>query len=130
MKKIYFIVIGLFFSLNAHAVFLQYCSNFGRVDNPVSFSYTSCVNSNFNTIGREVNPPAFFRYCSNFGSRVDYFFISCINDNFRSAQYTINDPNLFLSHCSNYRDTELEFSFTSCVQRNYSEIERSLNRRN
>jgi len=128
MKRVLFSLIGLMLSFNAHAVFLQYCSNYSMPNNPVSFSFSSCVNSNFNSIDRELEAPTFFSYCSNFGSQVDYFFVSCINSNFRTAEQALREKNIFLQHCSNFRNDELDFFFVSCVNNNFREVERALSR--
>ncbi|MFA6238013.1 MAG: hypothetical protein WC635_11835 [Bacteriovorax sp.] len=101
-------------------IFLSYCSHFGE---GVSFSFSSCVNSNFSTIGRSIG--GFYSYCSNFGKEVDYGFTSCVNSGFREAERQLNNQ-VWLQNCMNFDRTTLDFSFISCVNSNFNSIKRAI----
>ena len=108
------------FSAEKNSVFLSYCSNFG---DGVSYSFQSCVNSNFSTIQREVG--GFFSYCSNFGQEVDYSFTSCVNQGFREAQRQLENS-VYLQDCYNFDRKTLDYSFISCVNSNFSSLAREI----
>jgi hypothetical protein len=124
MKKFFALFVAII-SMNASALILFPCYNYASPNNAVSYSYQSCINSNFNSIEREVNAPIFLQYCSNFGSGVDYSFTSCINNNFRSVERALSRP-IFLSNCMNFSNTDLDFSFSSCVNNNFRSVERGI----
>lgn len=124
MKKLIALAIVLATS-NAHAIFLQSCYNHTFGNEAVSFSYQSCLNSNFREIERNIDEPIFLQYCSNIGDRVSFSFTSCVNRNFREVERKLDQP-VFLQHCSNFRPDTLDFSYESCVRRNFSEVERKL----
>ena len=100
----------------APTVFLSYCSHFGT---GVSYSFQSCVNSNFSSVQRELG--GFFSYCMNIGKEVDYSFTSCVNSGFREAQRQLGN-NVWLQDCYNFNRDSLDFSFVSCVNSNFSRI--------
>jgi hypothetical protein len=104
-------------------IYLSYCMNMGDVG--VDYSFQSCVNSNFGSVGRELG--GFFMYCSNFGNDVSPSFISCVNSNFSEARTLINN-NIFLQNCFNFDSKKLDYSFVSCVNSNYNEISRSISK--
>ena len=62
-------------------VFLSSCFNSGS---GVSFSFSSCLNRNFNQVARDLG--GFYSYCSNFGDEVSFSFTSCVNRNFNTAE--------------------------------------------
>jgi hypothetical protein len=109
------------------AVYPQYCSNYTYGDQAVSYSYSSCVNNNFHSFGRELGG-MYMSYCSNFGNDVSYSYLSCINSNFDSLSRELNIP--YLQYCNNFRNDELSFSFQSCVTNNNQTIARYINNRN
>lgn len=111
-------------SANAN-LFLPSCYNHIGGTDAVSFSFQSCVNSNFRAIERELEGSQFFMYCSNIGSDVSYSFISCVQSNFRSVERALRPTNVFLNYCSNFSRDRLDFSFTSCVNSNWRSIERA-----
>jgi hypothetical protein len=102
-------------------IFLSSCFNSGS---GVSFSFSSCVNRNFNEVARELG--GFYSYCSNFGDEVSFSFISCISRNFNNAERE-SQGKIFLRYCSNIDRTRLSYSYVSCVNSNFREIERYLN---
>lgn len=104
-------------------VYLSYCSNFGT---GVSYSFQSCVNSNFSDIGRELG--GYLSYCSNFGDGVSYSFTSCVNQGFREAARLL-DNSIYLSDCMNFDQKNLDYSFISCVNSNYGQISRAISSR-
>lgn len=97
---------------------LSYCSHFGS---GVSFSFQSCVNSNFSRVASELG--GFSSYCSNIGDEVSFSFTSCVNRNFSNAQ-SRGDGSLYLRYCTNFDRTRLDFSYVSCVNSNFNAIER------
>jgi hypothetical protein len=131
MKKLMLIIGLTLFSLNANALYLQPCYNTAMRDQAVSYSYQSCINSNFRAVEREIRRNGgrnvFLQHCSNFGDRVDYFYTSCINRNFRSVERAIAKP-IFLGMCTNFNPDRLDFSFENCVRSNYRNIERAVRR--
>ncbi len=108
---------------NTEAIFLGSCYNFGT---GVSYSYQSCVNSNFNSIGRDLG--GFMSYCSNFGDEVSYSFTSCVNSNFREATRKLNNE-VFLPDCFNFDRKNLDYSFISCANSNFMTLERAINQK-
>lgn len=104
-------------------VFLSYCSHFGT---GVSFSFQSCVNSNFSSVQRELG--GFFNYCMNIGKEVSYSFTSCVNSGFREAQRQLGN-NVWLQDCYNFNRDTLDFSFVSCVNSNFSRVSSEMTRR-
>lgn len=110
-------------SNQTESIFLGSCYNFG---NGVSYSYQSCINSNFNAIGRDLG--GFMSYCSNFGDEVSYSFTSCINSNFREAARQLNNQ-VFLPDCFNFDRKNLDYSFISCANSNFMNLERAINQR-
>jgi hypothetical protein len=125
MKKLIAVMAFVLVSTNAHAIFLQSCYNHTFGNDAVSFSYQSCINSNFREIERNIDEPIFLSYCSNIGDRVSFSFTSCINRNFSEVERKLGQP-IFLSHCTNFSQDRLDFSYESCVRRNFSEIERNI----
>lgn len=123
MKSLIVLAIALF-SLNANALFLRHCTNFAYGNKAVSYSYESCVNSNFDEIQRELDNKVYTQYCMNFGDEVSYSFTSCINNNFQRIERELK--NTYLSHCFNSFPKELTYSFQSCVNRNFNEVQRDL----
>lgn len=122
MKKL-LLIISILYSQFSFA-YLQYCSNFG---DGVSYSYQSCVNSNFRTIEREfADENLFLQYCTNFGDEVQFAFITCIQSNFRAIDRVIDQA---LMYCSNFDRTRLGYSFVSCSNGNFSTIERAIPQR-
>lgn len=103
-------------------IYLSYCSHYGS---GVSYSFQSCVNSNFASVSREIG--GYFSYCTNFGTEVDYGFTSCVNSGFREAQRQLNN-NVWLQDCFNFDRTTLDFSFVSCVNSNFSQLQREIGR--
>ena len=130
MKKIFF---ALFLILiqnlsytqtrNTESIFLGSCYNYGT---GVSYSYQSCINSNFSSIGRETG--GFMSYCSNFGDEVSYSFTSCVNSNFREAARKLNNE-IFLPDCFNFDRKNLDYSFISCANSNFMNLERAVNQK-
>lgn len=106
---------------STNKIFLSSCFHSG---DGVSFSFASCVNRNFNEVGRELG--GFYSYCSNFGQEVSYSYLSCIERNFRAAEREAQG-NLYLRYCTNFERERLGFSYVSCVNSNFREIERHLN---
>ena len=104
-------------------IFLGNCSHYGA---GVSYSFQSCLNSNFAAISRVTG--GFFQYCTSMGSEVDYFFTSCVNSGFSEAQRQLENR-IFLQHCLNFDRTQLDYSFTSCVNSNFSAIQREISKR-
>ncbi len=104
-------------------IYLSYCSNYGA---GVNFSFQSCVNNNFSSVGREIG--GYFSYCANYGDEVSFSFTSCVNSGFREAA-RILDNNIYLQNCYNFDQKNLDFSFISCVNSNYSEISRAISQR-
>lgn len=124
MKKV-FLSFLLLISMTSFAndkgtIFLSYCSHFGS---GVSYSFQSCINSNFSTVQRELG--GYFSYCSNFGTEVDYGFTSCINQGFREAVRLLENR-VYLSDCYNFDRKNLDFGFISCVNSNFSSIQREV----
>lgn len=101
--------------------FLSSCFHSGS---GVSFSFSSCVNRNFNEIERELG--GFYSYCSNFGDEVQFSFLSCIERNFRTVEREAQGK-IFMRYCSNFDRGRLDYSYTSCVNSNFREVERFLN---
>lgn len=101
-------------------IYLQYCSHFGT---GVSYSFQSCVNSNFSSVARVTG--GFFQHCMNFSQEVDYGFTSCVNYGFREAQRQLNN-NIWLQDCMNFDRKTLDYSFISCVNSNFSTIQREI----
>ncbi len=126
MKKLFSViaVFSLLISFNSFAkkphegtnIILSHCMNIGS---GVSFSFQSCVNSNFSQIGRTLG--GFFSHCMNIGNEVDYGFTSCVNSNFRTAERLLSNS-VFLQDCYNFDRTTLDFSFVSCVNSNFNRI--------
>lgn len=102
-------------------VYLRDCYEYQQQG--VSYSYQSCVSSNFSSIQMEIG--GYMNYCSNFGNEVSYSFTSCIQNNFDRVQREI--PQLYLSYCSNFDRERLSYSFTSCVNRNFQAIQNEIN---
>jgi hypothetical protein len=133
MKKLVFLTLFLLSSLafasevEDKRVFPQYCSNYSYGNIPVSFSFSNCVNNNFNSFSRELNNRIYLSYCSNFGSTVQYSYVSCINNNFQRIARHLNIN--YMSYCNNFSNNELSYSFQSCVNRNNDEIAWTLNNR-
>ncbi len=100
---------------------IRYCSNFGS---GVSYSFESCVNSNFDSVKRDLGAAIFFS-CVNVGSEVDYGFTSCIESNFRQAERLLAGR-VWLDTCRNYDRSTLDFSYVSCVNSNFREIDSAL----
>ncbi len=105
---------------NQESYYPRYCSNFG---DKVSFSFTSCVNSNYSQVGFELRG-IFLNHCSNFGDNLSYSFQSCVTNNFHKIERELG---IFLSYCSNFGDG-VSYSYVSCINRNFSEISRELDR--
>lgn len=110
------------FALENKNIFLNYCTHYGS---GVSYSFQSCINSNFTNIARYTQ--GYYSYCSNFGQDVDFGFTSCINRNFQEAQRQLQNR-IWLQDCYNYDRSSLDFSFTSCVNSNYGMIQREINK--
>lgn len=104
-------------------VFLSYCTHFGS---GVSYSFQSCINSNFQTIQRELG--GFFSYCMNIGDDVSYSFVSCVNSGFRETQNKLEN-NVWLQDCYNFDRTNLDYSFVSCVNSNFNRISLEISNR-
>ena len=104
-------------------IFLSYCSHFGT---GVSYSFQSCVNSNFSAVSRITG--GFFQNCMNFGQEVDYGFTSCVNSGFREAQRQL-DNTVWMQSCMNFDRKTLDYSFISCVNSNFSAIQREISSR-
>jgi hypothetical protein len=130
MKKL-IILLGLsLFSLNANALYLQSCFNNSVGNQPVSYSYQSCINANFRSVERELSRNGgyiYLQHCSNIGDRVNYSFTSCINRNFRLVERKIFKP-IFLGMCTNFNPERLDLSFENCVRSNYRNVERAFRR--
>lgn len=109
--------------IQSEAIFLGSCFNYGT---GVSYSYQSCINSNFNSIGRDLG--GFMSYCSNFGDEVSYSFTSCVNSNFREAARKLNNE-VFLPDCFNFDRKNLDYSFISCANSNFMTLERAINQK-
>lgn len=108
--------------------YVSHCSNFTSGNQAVSYSFSSCVNNNFNSLGRDFESPVYTSYCSNFGNSVSYSFISCINNNFSTLARAL-DRSIYISHCGNYSSDELSYSFVSCANNNFRRINQELNNR-
>ncbi len=104
-------------------VYLSYCSHFGT---GVSYSFQSCVNSNFSSVQREIG--GFFSYCMNIGKEVDYSFTSCVNSGFREAQRQLGN-NVWLQDCYSFNRDTLDFSFVSCVNSNFNRLSNEITNR-
>lgn len=127
MKKL---IIGAFtlafFSTPAHALYLSYCSNFApSPNNPVSFSYQSCVNRNFSEVRRASDDALYLQFCQNYGNSVGLSYTGCINRNFSAIERTL-EPRPYLQYCMNLSRDQLDSSFISCVNRNFSTIQRAM----
>ena len=117
---------ALLFSLSASAnVYLQQCYNYASPNQPVSFSFQSCLNRNFREIDRAAG--TFSQYCSNIGDTVSYSFTSCVRRNFSNVDYKY--PQMYLQFCSNFGRDRMDYGYESCVNRNFRTVERELNRR-
>lgn len=110
-------------NINTESIFLGSCYNYGT---GVSYSYQSCINSNFSSVGRETG--GFMSYCSNFGDEVSYSFTSCVNSNFREAARKLNNE-IFLPDCFNFDRKNLDYSFISCANSNFMNLERAVNQK-
>ena len=122
MNKLILAITVSLLSLSASAnVYLRSCSNFG---DGVSYSYVSCINSNFSQVSRKLDN-LYLSNCQNYGSTVSYSFTSCID---RNLSYVTRELDLFTPFCSNYGDT-LSFSYQSCVNNVFFQIENALNRK-
>ena len=134
--KIFIFTMTLSFSLQSSAqtidseptedkasIFLSSCSHFGS---GVSYFFSSCVNSNFQTVSSITR--GFYQSCTNFSQEVDYFFTSCINSNFRSVARELGNT-IYLADCMNFDRKTLDYSFISCVNSNFSTIQREISRR-
>ncbi len=108
---------------NKANIYLSYCSHFGT---GVSYFFSSCVNSNFQSISSITR--GFYQSCTNFSQEVDYFFTSCINSNFRSVTRELGNT-IYLADCMNFDRKTLDYSFISCVNSNFSTIQREIARR-
>lgn len=104
-------------------IFLSYCSHFGT---GVSYSFQSCVNSNFSSVSRITG--GFYQNCMNFGQEVDYGFTSCVNNGFREAQRQLQNT-VWMQTCMNFDRKTLDYSFISCVNSNFSAIQREISSR-
>jgi hypothetical protein len=92
-------------------------------------TYVNCVNNNFREVKRR-----FFRhgqnvnlwFCSNFGPGNELLpsFVSCTNNNFRNISYVVRDARFW--HCFNNFSDGVSYSFESCVNSNFDEIDRFL----
>ncbi len=125
IKLVGAILIGML-SIPGHAAFMSYCMNFAT-SNPVSSSFESCVNRNFERAQRMTNDYLFINSCHNFSSTVSFGYTSCIQRNFNEVARAL-PSGTFLQYCSNFSRTSLDQSFISCVNRNFSTIERELRR--
>ena len=101
-------------------IFLSNCSHYGP---GVSYSFQSCVNSNFSAIDRVLG--GFALNCMNIGKEVSYAFTSCVNANFRQVELKL-EGNVWLQDCVNFDRTNLEYMFISCVNSNFKKIEREI----
>jgi len=101
--------------------YVSYCSNYSYGNQAVSYAFSSCVNTNFNSLGRDFDTPIYISYCSNFGNTVSYSFVSCINNNFSRLARELN-RSIYLPHCGNYNQNELSYSFISCANDNFRRI--------
>lgn len=101
----------------ANAPYLPYC--FNSSSNEISFSFVSCVNSNFSTLDREYG--LYLPYCHQFGDGLPYSFISCVNSNFSTVARKLN---IYLPSCHHYGPDGWYVSYVSCVNGNFSRISR------
>ena len=108
------------FSQEKSSLYLGYCNHFGT---GVSYTFSSCVNSNFSSISYETQ--SYYQSCTNFSTEVDYFFTSCINSNFRNIQRQLGNT-VYLPDCMNFDRKNLDYSFVSCVNSNFNSIQREL----
>ena len=122
-------ILSLFFVLGSlttmasgeqESFYPSHCSNFG---DEVSYSFTSCVNSNFRSLGYEL-PRVFLSHCSNYGPDLSYNFESCVSRNFRNIERELG---MFLSLCFN-SGGGVSYSFISCINRNMNDISYELRR--
>lgn len=123
---------GLSLSISANeeldtSSYVSYCTNFATTGQPVSYSFSSCVNSNFHSLGRDFHPSVYTSYCSNIGRSVNYSFISCINNNFRTLGRAL-DRAVYLPNCASYDSNRLSPSFVSCANNNFRRIQYELDR--
>lgn len=102
---------------DSEKVMISFCSNFG--DN-VSGSFISCLNRNFQNIGRELWPRVIVSSCFNEGEGVSFSFESCINRNFFNIEREFERTSL--PRCSNYIRDRVNVSFIRCINSNFSRI--------
>ncbi len=107
--------------------YVSHCSNFATSGQPVSYSFSSCINNNFHSLGREFDSPVYTSYCSNIGRSVSFSFISCINNNFRTLARAL-DSTVYISNCASYDSNRLSPSFVSCANNNFRRIQYELSR--
>lgn len=107
-------------NLSTNSFYPSYCTNIG---DKVSYSFTSCVNSNFQRLGFELDG-VFLSYCSNFGDELSYSFTSCVNRNFQEVERNLG---MFLGHCMNI-GSGVSYSFISCINSNMSDISYEIQR--
>ena len=120
MKFLTLILLTLI-TTSAHAnLFLRSCYDNTRTTG-VSYSYQSCINSNFTAIKREIDIRNF--HCSNLGNRATYSFTSCIERNFQSVE---DNMDVRLDYCTNFDRDKLSYSYQICIRRNFTKIERVL----
>ncbi len=105
--------------------YVSYCTNFATSGQPVSYSFSSCINRNFNSLGREFDSPVYTSYCSNIGRSVSFSFVSCINNNFRTLARAL-DRAIYLPNCASYDSNRLSPSFVSCANSNFRRIQYEL----
>ncbi len=109
-------------------VYLSNCYNYISDNDPVSFSYESCVNRNFRTSGREMNG-LYLSTCINFDrNEVSSSFTYCINSNFSSIALNLKDRP-YLLNCYNFSPKRLDISFINCVNRNFKIVGRALKKK-
>lgn len=101
-------------------IYLSYCSHFGQ---GVSYSFQSCVNSNFSSVSRVMG--GFISNCYNIGNEVSFSFTSCVNSGFRTIERQFNNA-IWLQECMNFDRQTLDYSFVSCVNSNFGTIQRAI----
>jgi len=125
MKKLILALALVFSGAVSANIYLENCSAFSTPMDPVPYSFQSCINRNFRKVDRALN--TFSSFCSNIGGGVSYSFTACVQRNFSSVDLKL--PAMYLEYCSNFSRDRLDFSYVSCINRNYRKIATALNRR-
>ncbi|MBT3236629.1 MAG: hypothetical protein HN353_11800 [Bdellovibrionales bacterium] len=67
-------------------------------------------------------------YCINYGDRPSDYFIRCIQNNFNAIDRAFGNT-LYFEQCFNDNQESLSRTFTNCIDRNFTNAQRTLIRR-